>query len=138
MEIDEKQKTIDTLRSNILDLERKLRRSYEDKLANVLTDIAFNIISDQIIEERRALLTVAEQLEKEVATLRSTSAQITSFVDVLKKYRDIDVTEITQPLLLDFIDKIVVHDANYYREKSDTKKIDIYFRAVGCLDLITK
>lgn len=138
MEIDEKQKTIDAIHSDILDLERKLRRTYEDRITDVLDETKFQIISDQIIEDRRALLTVAEQLEKEVATLRSTSAQISSFVDVLKKYRDIDVTEITQPLLLDFIDKIVVHDASYYRENSDAKKTDIYFRAVGCLDLITK
>lgn len=138
MEISEKQKTIDTIHSDILDLERKLRRTYEDRIENVLDETKFQIISDQIIEDRRALIAVSDQLEKEVATLRNTSTQIHSFIEVLKKYRDIDVTDVTQPLLLDFIDKILIHDAKHFRESSDFKDIDIYFRAVGCLHLFTK
>lgn len=137
-EIKDKQKMIDKLHSDIIDLERKIRKAYEDKVSNTLNDTAFNIISDQMIEERNALVKVSEQLEKDVDILIFSSTQINSFIDVLKKYRDIDVTEITQPLLLDFIDKIAVHDTGISHEKSENKKIDIYFRAVGRLDLFTK
>ena len=138
IEISEKQNTIDRLHGDIYDLERKLRKVFEDKNSGILSEAAFQILSDQIIEERRSLLAVSEQLESEVQKMRSSSAQIHSFIDVLKKYRDTDVTEITQSLLLDFIDKILIHDSDAVYQDTEQKKIDIYLRAVGCLDIFTK
>lgn len=141
-ELSEKQKTIDRVHSDILELERKLRRTYDDKVSGMLSDEVFKIISDQIIEDRRAMLAISEQLEKEIETLRNSSAQIQSFIEVLQQYRDTDVTEVTQQLLLHFIDKILIHDTkhddNAVPKRSEFKKIDIYFRAVGCLDSFTK
>ncbi len=82
------------------------------------------------------------QFEKEIETLRNSSAQIQSFIEVLQQYRDTDVNEVTQQLLLHFIDKILIHDMkhddNAVSKRSEFKKIDIYFRAVGCLDSFTK
>lgn len=112
-ELSEKQKTIDRGHSDILELERKLRRTYDDKVSGMLSDEAFKTISDQIIEDRRAMLAISEQLEKEIETLRNSSAQIQSFIEVLQQYRDTDVTEVTQQLLLHFIDKILIHDTKH-------------------------
>lgn len=141
-ELSEKQKTIDRVHSDILELERKLRRTYDDKISGLLSDEVFKIISDQIIDDRRAMLAISDHLEKEIETLQNSSAQIQSFIEVLQQYRDTDVTEVTQQLLLHFIDKIQVHDTkpedNDGRNRSEFKKIDIYFRAVGCLDSFTK
>lgn len=137
-EIAEKQKTVENLQAQIRSLEYKLRQSYEDKLSGVLSEDAFQVLSDQIIEERRAMLAVKEQLDKEIVSLKSNSVQIHSFIEVLHKYRDENITEITQSLLLDFVDKILVHDTGGKRTNPNAKPLDIYFRAVGCIDIFTK
>lgn len=137
-EISEKEDTVKNLRSDIFRTEQKLRTIYEDKLSGVLNEDAFQILSDQYVEERRSMLSIAEQLEKEISDLKNSSVQIQSFIDVLRKYRDVNVTEITQQLLLDFIDKILIHDTGSHPDYPDYKPLDIYFRAVGCIDIITK
>ncbi len=136
-EISDKQSTVDRLNTEIFDLEKKLRTAYEDKLSGCIDCDAFQILSNHYIKERNALLDISNQLQQEITALQNSTVQIQSFVDVLRKYRDLDVTEVTQLLLLDFVDKIFVHDASH-REQATLKKIDIYFRAVGCFDIFTK
>ena len=65
--------------------------------------------------------------ELETATKRiSTKAvQIDKFVRLVKKYRDFE--ELTTPMLNDFIEKVVIHEAEGGRTKDRTQQVDIYF-----------
>ena len=69
--------------------------------------------------------------ELETATKRiSTKAvQIDKFVRLVKKYRDFE--ELTTPMLNDFIEKVVIHEAEGGRTKDRTQQVDIYFNFIG-------
>ena len=51
------------------------------------------------------------------------------FVRLVKKYQDFD--EITPAMLYEFIDRIVVHEAEGGRGTERTQRIDIYFNFIG-------
>lgn len=51
------------------------------------------------------------------------------FVRLVKRYRDF--TEITQTMLNEFIDKIVVYEATGGRTANRTQRIDLYFNFIG-------
>ena len=48
---------------------------------------------------------------------------------LVKKYRDFE--ELTTPMLNDFIEKVVVHEAEGGRTKDRTQQVDIYFNFIG-------
>ena len=55
--------------------------------------------------------------------------QIDKFVRLVKKYRDFE--ELTTPMLNDFIEKVVIHEAEGGRTKDRTQQVDIYFNFIG-------
>ena len=55
-------------------------------------------------------------------------------MEVVRKYQDCE--EITTPMLNEFIEKIVVHEADKSGGRLNRKqKVDIYFNFVGQIDL---
>ena len=57
------------------------------------------------------------------------AVQIDKFVRLVKKYRDFE--ELTTPMLNDFIEKVVIHEAEGGRTKDRTQQVDIYFNFIG-------
>ena len=57
--------------------------------------------------------------------------QIDKFVRLVKKYRDFE--ELTTPMLNDFIEKVVIHEAEGGRTKDRTQQVDIYFNFIEIL-----
>ena len=55
--------------------------------------------------------------------------QIDKFVRLVKKYRDFE--EQTTPMLNDFIEKVVIHEAEGGRTKDRTQQVGIYFNFIG-------
>ncbi len=55
--------------------------------------------------------------------------RLTGFVRLVKEYRDFE--ELTTPMLNDFIEKVVVHEAEGGRTKDRTQQVDIYFNFIG-------
>ena len=55
--------------------------------------------------------------------------QIDKFVRLVKKYWDFE--ELTTPMLNDFIEKVVIHEAEVGRTKDRTQQVDIYFNFIG-------
>ena len=55
--------------------------------------------------------------------------QIDKFVRLVKKYWDFE--ELTTPMLNDFIEKVVIHEAEGGRTKDRTQQVDIYFNFIG-------
>lgn len=55
--------------------------------------------------------------------------QIDKFVRLVKKYWDFE--ELTTPMLNDFIEKVVIHEAEVGRTKDRTQQVDIHFNFIG-------
>ena len=65
------------------------------------------------------------ELETATERISTKAVQIDKFVRLVKKYRDFE--ELTTPMLNDFIEKVVIHEAEGGRTKDRTQQVDIYF-----------
>ncbi len=69
------------------------------------------------------------ELETATERISTKAVQIDKFVRLVKKYRDFE--ELTTPMLNDFIEKVVIHEAEGDRTKDRTQQVDIYFNFIG-------
>mgnify|MGYP005872593877 FL=1 len=69
------------------------------------------------------------ELETATERISTKAVQIDKFVRLVKKYRDFE--ELTTPMLNDFIEKVVIHEAEGGRTKDRTQQVDIYFNFIG-------
>ena len=84
--------------------------------------------------EQKDLKEKIEILNKSISTTEQKEIAITSFVDKVKKYTEIN--ELTPEIINELIDKILVHQ----QTKVDRKKyqqIDIYYSGVGIISVST-
>ena len=68
-------------------------------------------------------------LESEIERLKTESAGIDRFIEIAKKYTDIQ--ELTTEILRTFIEKIVIHERDKRHSKLANQQIDIYFTHIG-------
>ena len=75
-----------------------------------------------------------EEIRNTVAEYEKNTVRTDKFMEVVRKYQDCG--EITTPMLNEFIEKIVVHEADKSGGRLNRKqKVDIYFNFVGQIDL---
>ena len=72
---------------------------------------------------------VRAEIEAKISELRQEEESGEMFVRLVKRYRDF--TEITQTMLNEFIDKIVIFEATGGRTVNRSQRIDIYFNFIG-------
>ncbi len=125
-------KRIAETQTRLTKLENIVSSLYEDKVAGNIDVEVFNQLSRKYMGEQTEL---KQSFEDDTATLSEISQQkvdIDKFVKSVKKYTEIN--ELTPELLAEFIDKVIVHQA----DKSSGKRkqqIDIFFKTVGKVDL---
>ena len=83
----------------------------------------------QFLFFRHALEQRISELETATERISTKAVQIDKFVRLVKKYRDFE--ELTTPMLNDFIEKVVIHEAEGGRTKDRTQQVDIYFNFIG-------
>ena len=82
--------------------------------------------------EQTALETEIEDLQEQIDSFDEDNTKADKFIAVVRRYTDF--TELTTPMLNEFIEKVVVHEATGGR--TDRKqKIDVYFNFVGQVEL---
>lgn len=79
--------------------------------------------------EQSSLEQRISELETATERISTKAVQIDKFVRLVKKYRDFE--ELTTPMLNDFIEKVVIHEAEGGRTKDRTQQVDIYFNFIG-------
>lgn len=125
-------KSIAKAQKRLTELENNIASLYEDKVAGKIDVDVFNQLSRKFIAEQTEL---KASLSNDTATLsevEQTKADIGRFIKTVKSYTE--TTELTPELLAEFIDKVIVHQA----DKSSGKRkqqIDIYFKGVGKVEL---
>ena len=55
------------------------------------------------------------------------------FLELAKKYTDF--SELTTPMINEFVEKIIVHAASDPKGKNRTQEIDIYYKGIGVLEM---
>lgn len=114
------------------ELDNLIKKIYEDNVNGKLSDKRFQMfLSDYEKEQEEvdtSILTMKEELEKSESDTKRTE----DFMTLVHKYTDF--TELTAPMIYEFVDKIVVHEADKSTGER-IQQIDIYLKYIGNLNL---
>jgi predicted ribosome quality control (RQC) complex YloA/Tae2 family protein len=110
------------------ELDTLFQTIYEDKVNGTLTEKRFAQLSKQYESEQETLESKIVATERELAQFAIESEKTGKFVELVRKY--ISFEELTTPILLEFVDKVVVHEAERPRGNRN-QQIDIYLNFIG-------
>jgi DNA invertase Pin-like site-specific DNA recombinase len=111
------------------ELDSIIKRLYEDKVAGSLSGKRFELLSSEYEDEQEKLEGQIAELEAELERFSEDSEKAGKFIKIVSKYTDF--SELTPAMLNEFVEKIIVHEAervNYRR----VQKVEI------CLNFIDK
>lgn len=114
------------------ELNTLIKKLYEGNATGKIPDKHFERLLAEYDREQTALETEIEGLQEQIDIFNEDSTKADKFIAVVRRYTDF--TELTTPMLNEFIEKVVVHEATGGR--TDRKqKIDVYFNFVGQVEL---
>jgi polyhydroxyalkanoate synthesis regulator phasin len=119
----------------IAELDRIIKRIYEDHIAEKLSDERFTKMLADYELEQAELSQGAEILRNEVEELRRSVANIKSFMDIVGRF--IEIPELTADIARSFIDKVLIHEATFEDSKwgrfhqSRLQEITVVFNCIG-------
>ena len=125
---DDKKELLEAKR-RMMDLDDLIKGLYENFTLGRLPERQFNRLMTEYDTEQSNLEQRMSELETATERISTKAVQIDKFVRLVKKYRDFE--ELTTPMLNDFIEKIVIHEAEGGRTKDRTQQVDIYFNFIG-------
>lgn len=114
-------------------LNHLIRKIYEDNATGKLSDKRFQLLSADYEREQDELERQSEQLQSDLDAFDQDSVRADKFIGIVKRYTDF--TELTTPMLYEFIEKIVVHERIKGYRYQTSQKIEIYFNFIGAIEL---
>lgn len=118
------------LKKRKAELSKIIHTLFEDRVGGKISEeMYFEMLANYESEQSEIKEKLAEY-DKKISENEVSKNDIDSFVKLVNRYENI--TEITQQILAEFVDKILVHQA----QKTDDGKvqiIEIYFKGVGVL-----
>lgn len=122
-------KELVTAKKRIAELDNFIKKLYEGNASGKIPDRQFEKLMAQYDTEQQELEARVAEIEARISELRQEEESGEMFVRLVKRYRDF--TEITQTMLNEFIDKIVIFEATGGRTVNRSQRIDIYFNFIG-------
>jgi DNA invertase Pin-like site-specific DNA recombinase len=112
----------------IAELDALFRKTYEDFSAGLLNESRFRQLSGGYETEQAELETQTATLKSELEQFDSDSLRADKFLELARRYTDI--TELTAPILHEFVEKVMVHEADKSNGRRE-QKVDIYLNFIG-------
>lgn len=111
------------------ELDHLFRKLYEDNALGRLSDQQFTFMVSGYDDEKAALVEKIRGLEKEVSTVTERRDDVGRFVQIVRKYTD--VQELSYEIVHEFIDRILIYELD---KDTNTRKVEIYYSFVGQVD----
>lgn len=114
------------------DLDALIEGLFEANFTGKISDKRFKTMSEKYETEQAALEESISDSENELAQLQVDAGNVDRFLEMVRHYTDF--SELTTPMLNEFVDKIVVHEA----EKVDgerTQEVEVYLNFIGRFQL---
>lgn len=125
----EEKKELATAKKRVDELNRIIEKLYEEKLSGSIAKRQCERLINQYDEEQERLESRIEELQTKVDSAAPKRANVTKFLALVRKYKNCE--ELTDAMLYEFVDKIVIHapigGTTVYRQQ----RIDIYFNFIG-------
>lgn len=130
-ELAKKKRLLSDKEKRYVQLDGLFQRIYEDNVSGKLSDERFMKLSQGYETEQKELQSEIESLRMELSQEEKQSVNVKSFLSTVKKYTEI--LELTPEIVHEFIDRIIVHEA----DKSSGKRIqeiEIIYNHIGVFD----
>jgi len=115
--------------SRIRELDVLIKSLYESNISGKISDRVFQRLSLDYENEQLQLEKRIQELEALQAPDNPKKMDIERFLRLVRRYQHI--TELTDDILYDFIDRVVVHKATGGRTGERRQQIDVYFNFIG-------
>ena len=116
----------------IAELDLLFKKTYEDFAAGRLTEKRFEQLSGGYESEQTELEKQTAEIRAELTQFDSDSVRADKFMELVKRYTDF--SELTPAMLHEFVDKVVVYEA----DKSSgvrQQRVDVYLNYIGQFDV---
>lgn len=130
-ELAKKKRVLSDKEKRYIQLDSLFQRIYEDNVSGKLSDERFTKLSQGYEAEQKELQSEIETLRMALSQEEQQSVNVKSFLSTVKKYTEIP--ELTPEIVHEFIDRIIVHEA----DKSSGKRIqeiEIIYNHIGVFD----
>ena len=116
----------------IAELDTLFKKTYEDFSAGLLNEKRFGQLSSGYESEQEELEKQTAELITELEQFESDSLRADKFLELAKRYTDF--SELTAPMLTEFLDKVVVYNADKSSGKR-TQRVDVHLNFIGQFDV---
>ena len=123
----------DTKRVNELNM--LMKKLYEDNISGKLSDKRFEYMLSEFENEQDTLEISMENAKAEIEKYESDTVRADKFIELVKRYTDF--SELTTPMLNEFVEKILVHEADYSSGER-VQEVEIYLNFIGKFELPVK
>lgn len=123
----------DTKRVNELNM--LMKKLYEDNISGKLSDKRFELMLSEFENEQDTLEISMENAKAEIEKYESDTVRAGKFIELVKRYTDF--SELTPPMLNEFVEKILVHEADYSSGER-VQEVEIYLNFSGKFELPVK
>ena len=108
------------------------RKTYEDFAAGQLNEKHFEQLSQDYESEQAEIEKQTAELKVELAQFDSDSLRTDKFMELVKRYTDF--SELTPAVLHEFVEKVVVHEADRSSGRRE-HQVDVYLNYIGQFDV---
>jgi len=116
----------------IAELDLLFRKTYEDFAAGRLNEKRFEQLSSGYESEQSELEKLTAELRIELDAFDTDSVRGDKFMELVKRYTDF--SELTPAMLHEFIEKVIVHEADKSSGVRE-QRVDIYLNYIGQFDV---
>ena len=128
-EVKKQKKQLTAHRKRHAELEKLLNKIYEDDALGKLPPKRYESLLQTYGQEQDNIETEIIKLQSTVEKYESGSSRATKFIKLVERYTDF--TEITQVMLHEFIEKIVVHERDRKGKIDSPQTVEIHLNFIG-------
>ena len=121
---------LEKLSSRNEELTTLITKLYEDHALGKIPAKHFDRLFNIYDTEQQELEKQIQYFEDEIESYHQRKVDTDKFLKMIEKYTDIE--ELTVPMINEYIEKVVVHEATGVRKGKDRKQqVDVYFNFIG-------
>ncbi len=128
-DIEKKKIRLTENQNRLQELERLMCRIYEDMILNKIPNNRYEILNNQYETEQITLSKEIKDLEQQVSRYEKETDRARKFISLINRYENFD--ELTNTMINEFVEKIIVHERDRKGSQTSKQKIEIYFNFIG-------
>lgn len=114
------------------ELDGIIKKLYESYAVGKISEKRFDVLSAEYEQEQETLEASIQKAQADLEGFEADTAKVDQFMALARKYTDF--SELTTPMINEFVDKVVVHEADKSSGER-TQEVDIYLKFIGKFDV---